>query len=214
MAWPWSWEQQGSLQAITVQTTSPSHSTKGERGATALKGQAFPAPVLSSLPNRPIARPIPPSRRRSRQRNRRNIIILHTPHASRRLPLLGLQIQHLRRQRDDRRILLGMPDNTLITPSVIESAPPLPRPRRDRDGVQVCEVEAWRFGRSEHSAVEGFGNGNQNVRFDGRTALGAAAAVIVTVDDPADVVEGDVVSRASERLAVDCGFIGLRRTGG
>jgi len=105
-----------------------------------------------------------------------------------------------------------MPDNTLVTTSVIEPAPSLPRPRLDRDGVQVCEVEARRLGRSEYGAVEGFGEGEQEVGFDGRAALGAAGAA-VAVDDGADVFEGDVICGACERLAVDDGRIGLGRRG-
>ena len=134
--------------------------------------------------------------RRSSQSNRRDIVVVQATSTARHPPLLRLQVQDLRRQRDDWRILFWVPNGSHAL-VVLETTSSLPAPSVDRNGRQVIEAETVRISRSERDAREGLGDCEEDVGSDGRSALGTAAAFFA-VYDCSDVLEGDIVCRARE----------------
>jgi hypothetical protein len=117
------------------------------------------------------------------------------PLTPRLLPLLRLQIQNLRRQRHARQVRALDRSTVLIVPAF-----PLHVVRAGRQRVEVLEIETRRRRVAIAPAVEGVGQGHEDVFAAGWAAV--EEAVASAVDVRFDVGERRVVCGAREGVAV------------
>jgi hypothetical protein len=131
---------------MTAQTTSPGLPTK-------IDGRAATTTKVQNPRILPMFRPAVPalassqkqflhhSGCRSSQSHRDDIEAFDFTPTSRRLPLFRLQVQNLRRQRENWRVF-RLDDRRFPARGVGITAPSLPSPSFHGDGVQIREVEA------------------------------------------------------------------------